>query len=133
MTVMPFLLIICLLVNINPLYRLSGNHIKLEDPSPIQPFICPAYSQILMHITLSYPFSLFLLHAKTFHAHRFLGPLASQPTAFLRAAGQIIRFNVFIFIRGGGTLLAHGGCTEYTFLPRLLLVLPLLIMGMLDL
>ena len=85
-----------------------------------------------MHITLSYPFSLLFLHAQTFHAHRLLRPLASQPTVFLRAAGQVIRFNVFIFIGRGGSLLAHGRYAEYTFLPRLLLMLPLLILGMLD-
>ena len=133
-SMMPFLPTICLLVDLNPLHRLSGNHVKLEDPSPIQPFRCPAHSQILMHMTLSYSFSLFLLHAQTFHAHRFLRPLGSQTTIFIRAtAGQIIRLHVLIFIRRGGTLLAHGRRTEYAFLPRLMLVLPLLILGMLDL
>ena len=86
-----------------------------------------------MHMTLPYPFSLLLLHAQTFHPHRFQGPLPSQTTAFIRAACQIIRLHIFIFIRRGGTLLAHGWCTEYTFLPRLMFVLPLLILGMLDL
>ena len=86
-----------------------------------------------MHITLSYHFSLLFLHAQTFHAHRLLRPLASQPAVFLRAAGQIIRLHVFIFIGRGGTLLAHGRRTEYAFLARLLPVLPLLILGMLDL